>query len=183
MKVMLDACVLFPTVLREVLLSVARAGLYRPLWSPRVLEEWARATRKFDKAAELEARGAGALMGAEWPGASVRIGAATEGKLWLPDPNDVHVLAAAIDGAADRLVTFNLRDFPRREVAEWDIRAENPDAFLHGLWVQAPDAVSQAVAQVHAEAERRMGEPVDLRGLLKRARVPRLAKALTREAG
>ncbi|MEY3307771.1 MAG: hypothetical protein RLZZ413_1809, partial [Pseudomonadota bacterium] len=46
MKIVLDACVLYPTVLREILIGVARAGLYTPLWSDRILEEWARATRK-----------------------------------------------------------------------------------------------------------------------------------------
>lgn len=183
MKVLLDACVLFPTVLREVLLSVARAGLYRPLWSSRILEEWARAARRYGPLPEMEARGAIALMEAEWPKASVRIGAATEAKLWLPDPNDVHVLAAAIDGGADRLVTFNLKDFPKREVCEWGMRAENPDAFLHGLWLDAPDAVARAVAIVHAEAERRIGAPVTQRALLKRAGLPRLGKALERGAG
>ena len=48
MKVFLDACVLYPTVLREILIGCARAELYRPLWSPRVLEEWARASRKIE---------------------------------------------------------------------------------------------------------------------------------------
>ncbi|MBL3553988.1 PIN domain-containing protein, partial [Rhodovulum sulfidophilum] len=43
MKVLLDACVLYPTVLREILLGVARRGGFTPLWSARILEEWARA--------------------------------------------------------------------------------------------------------------------------------------------
>ena len=46
MKALLDACVLYPTVLREILTGVAGQGLYTPLWSDRILEEWARATRK-----------------------------------------------------------------------------------------------------------------------------------------
>ena len=45
----LDANVLFPTVLREILSDVAQAGLFRPLWSARILEEWRRAaTRQGD---------------------------------------------------------------------------------------------------------------------------------------
>ncbi|MEM8879755.1 MAG: PIN domain-containing protein, partial [Pseudomonadota bacterium] len=53
----LDACVLYPTVLREVLLGVAEAGLYRPVWSARIVEEWARAAAKSGTAAEMQARG------------------------------------------------------------------------------------------------------------------------------
>jgi len=57
MKLLLDACVLYPTVLREILIGCARAGLYTPLWSARILEEWARATVKLGPQAEVFARG------------------------------------------------------------------------------------------------------------------------------
>ena len=57
MKIFLDACVLFPTVTREMLLGVARAGVFEPQWSPRVLEEWARAALKIGPEAEVFARG------------------------------------------------------------------------------------------------------------------------------
>ena len=57
MRAALDACVLFPTVLREVLTGAAAAGLYQPVWSDRILEEWARATAKLGPAAEVIARG------------------------------------------------------------------------------------------------------------------------------
>jgi hypothetical protein len=176
-KAFLDACVLYPTVTREVLLAVAAAGLYRPLWSPRVLEEWARAAAKLP-GGEAVARGEVALLRAAWPGAEVRPGAATEARLWLPDPDDVHVLAAASDAGADVLATFNLRDFPRGEVAAEGMRAENPDAFLMALWQDAPDAVAAAAEGVRAEAERLSGEAQPMRALLKRAKLPRLGKAL-----
>lgn len=61
MKIFLDACVLFPTVTREMLLGVARAGVFEPQWSPRVLEEWARAALKIGPEAEVFARGEIAL--------------------------------------------------------------------------------------------------------------------------
>ena len=46
MKALLDTNVLYPTVMREVLLGVAATGAFTPLWSARILEEWARAARK-----------------------------------------------------------------------------------------------------------------------------------------
>jgi hypothetical protein len=59
----------------------------------------------------------------------------------------------------------------------------HPDAFLLELHGRAPEAVEACVRAVHAEAERLSGDALDLRALLKRARLPRLAKALTRRAG
>jgi hypothetical protein len=176
-KVFLDACILYPTVLREVLLGCAGAGLYRPLWSPRVLEEWARAARKIP-GGEAVARGEIAGLRARWPGAEVRPGEATEARMWLPDLNDIHVLAAASDAGADRLVTLNIKDFPRADVMAEGIALQPPDAFLMDLWLADPDRVAAVVEQVRATAERLSGEAQPLRPLMKRAKLPRLGKAL-----
>lgn len=178
MKAVLDACVLYPTVLREILLAVAARGLYRPLWSARLLEEWARAARKLGPNGEAQARGEIAVLRADWPGAEVPVREGVEARLWLPDPADRHVLAAAISGGADLILTFNAQDFPRHVLEEEGLRRESPDAFLMGLWLAHPAAVEGAVAAVHAEAERMSGGPLPLRALLKRARLPRLGKAL-----
>ena len=178
MKAFLDTCVLYPTVLREILIGCARAGLYRPLWSPRVLEEWARAARKIE-GGEVVARGEIALLRAGFPAAEVRPGRGTQARMYLPDADDVHVLAAASDAGADVLVTLNLRDFPRRDVAEEGISLQAPDLFLLDLWRDDPDRVAAEVEAVRATAERLSGEAMPLRPLLKRARVPRLAKALS----
>ncbi len=177
MKVFLDACVLYPTVLREILTGCAAAGLYRPLWSLRVLEEWARAARKIP-GGEVVARGEIALLQARWPEAETRPGAATEARMWLPDPDDVHVLAAASDAGADRLVTLNIRDFPRADVAAEAIVLSPPDTFLMDLFAVDPGVVARVVEDVRGEAERLSGASQPVRPLLKRARLPRLGKAL-----
>ena len=177
MRVLLDANVLFPTVLREVLVGVAAEGLYRPLWSARILEEWARATPKLGAGAEAQARAEIAALRAAWPDAETRTTPGTEARLWLPDPNDVHVLAAAIDGQADALVTFNRRDFPRREVAGEGIALRDPDGFLMDLWLAKAAAVERVVDRVRSRAID-MGHTYSSRALLKRAGLPRLGKAL-----
>ncbi|MDZ4096553.1 MAG: PIN domain-containing protein, partial [Paracoccaceae bacterium] len=84
MRLVLDACVLYPTVLREILLGVAQAGLYTPLWSDRILEEWARATRKLGPLAEIQARSAGALLRAAFPKATIAAAPGIEARLHLP---------------------------------------------------------------------------------------------------
>lgn len=178
MKALLDACVLYPTVLREILIAVAGAGFYTPLWSDRILEEWARATAKLGPGAELVARGEVAALRVAFPTAMVPLHDALAARLWLPDPNDIHVLAAAITGGAEVIVTFNAEDFPRQTLAEEGLARQDPDQFLLALWQQHPQAIADAVEAVRAEAERLSGQPQPLRALLKRAKLPRLGKAL-----
>lgn len=172
----LDACVLYPTVLREVLIGLAWAGHYRPLWSARILEEWARAADR--RADGTVARAEIARLRADWPTAEGEIGEAAD--LWLPDAHDIHVLAASRTGGAEKIITLNLRDFPTRELAPHGIEAQHPDAFLMALWLENPEAVQAVVAKIHAQAETLSGQKLPLRALMKRARLPRLGKALTR---
>ncbi len=179
MRACLDACVLFPTVLREVLTGVAGLGLYDPVWSERILEEWARATVKLGSEAEMQARGEVAVLKAQFPNASVRPRDGDMARLHLPDENDVHVLAAAIRGSADVIVTLNAKDFPRQQLAHEGLRRMSPDEFLMDLWIETPAAVEQVVREVHATAQRMMGSDIALRALMKKARLPRLGKALS----
>ncbi|WP_095590841.1 RSP_2648 family PIN domain-containing protein [Actibacterium ureilyticum] len=178
MKVLLDACVLYPTVLREILTGVAAQGLYTPLWSDRILEEWARAARKIGPTGEAQARAEIALLRANWPAAVVPPKPGLEDRLWLPDPADIHVLAAAIAGSADLILTFNATDFPRKTLQDEGLDRAAPDALLMEFWQATPDPVETVVRDVHATAQRMSGETMPLRALLKRARLPRLGKAL-----
>ncbi len=180
MRVLLDACVLFPTVMREVLLAAAAAGAFQPLWSERILEEWARATRKLPLGSEAIARGEIALIMADWPVALVEFDPEMLGKIHLPDPDDSHVLAAAIAGKADVLLTLNRRDFPTRILAGHNILRRDPDAVLCEFAAEKPEAMRQVVAKVIARAERASGRPQPIRPLLKRAGMPRLGRLLAK---
>jgi hypothetical protein len=177
-RAVLDACVLYPTVLRELLLAVARTGMFTPIWSARLLEEWARAAARRGALEEVQARAEIAATRARHPGAETPPAAGLEARLWLPDAADVHVLATAVAASADGIVTVNARDFPRGALAEQGLARWDPDAFLMALWLRAPEAVAAAAEAVRAEAERQDAAPADLRALLKKTRLPRLAKAL-----
>lgn len=183
MRVCLDACVLFPTVLREILIGCAGAGLFEPIWSERILEEWARAARKLGADGEMQARGEVAVLKAQWPKAEVRVRDGDMARLWLPDENDIHVLAAAIAGSADAILTFNAKDFPKGLLLEEGVARLAPDAFVLSLWDADPKRVEHVVARVHATAVKMLGEEIALRALLKRARLPRLGKALDKARG
>ena len=171
MRAVLDACVLFPPVMREMLIGAAALGGFAPVWSARIVEEWARATRRLPEGAEAAARAEIALLRARFPGAEVVVPEALVQSLSLPDQDDRHVLAAAIAGGAGTLVTANCADFPSRTLARHGVLLREPDGFLVEMLGEGLD-----LAPV-AEAARR-GREAGVRAVLKRAGLPRLGKAL-----
>ena len=178
MKAVLDACVLYPTVLREILQGAGEAGLYQPVFSDRILREWVLATAKLGPAAPAIAEGEAATLRTTFPRALERARPEIEARLHLPDPNDVHVLATAIASSADAIVTFNAQDFPGHVLAAEGVTRRDPDGFLWELQSRHPEAMARIVETVRAKAEAISGQPVALKGLLKRAKLYRLAKAM-----
>ena len=178
MKVMIDACVLYPTLLRELVIGWAAAGGFTPLWSERILEEWRRAAARNGPQdagiAGLEIEGLKAMF----PGASVAVSPATQAALSLPDPDDSHVLAAAIDAEADELMTLNVRDFPTNALAAYGIIRRHPDEFLLEALHADPQRMGALVDAAMARAQSFGIDTSDRRKLLKRAKLPRFAKAL-----
>ena len=179
MKLLLDTCVLYPTVMREMLLGVADAGAFEPLWSAEIEGEWAHTAEKHEAGARAFAEGETAMLNARWPNARVRYGEGLKARLWLPDPNDIHVLAAAVSGSADAIITLNKKDFPAQILAEEGLSLMDPDAYLRGLWAAQPELVSSVAERILAQASALSGRTWEMRGLLKKARLPRLAKALS----
>lgn len=176
MRLVLDACVLYPTILREILIEVAEAGGYAPLWSARILAEWQIAAARLGAEGAAIASGEIAVLRADWPEAEVPADPALEARLSLPDPADAHVLACAISGRAEGIITLNLRDFPRNRLE--GLRAFSPDELLMDLWLRDARLVEPVVAKVQARTEAISGRAQPLRPLLKRAKLPRLGKAL-----
>ena len=169
---------LYPTVMREMLLGAAKLGHFTPLWSARILEEWARAARKLGPTGEAQARGEIALLRAAWPGAELPPAPGLEARLWLPDPADLHVLAVAVAGSADAIMTVNRQDFPKNILAEEGLERVEPDGFLYNLWLKDPKGLSDVGARVLAQANAMNGGGWEIRPLMKKARLPRLGKAL-----
>ena len=168
MRVLLDTCVLYPPMLRDFLLGLAAQGLFQPLWSDGIAAEW------LHLAARDGAVGVPALlarMSARWPDGKVAPG--EPALLALPDTGDRHILAAAIAGQADLILTANLRDFPPRALGPHGMRARSPDDFTMDLWLAAPAIVEGEVAALWPGLSGRA-----LRNALKKAGLPRLGKAL-----
>lgn len=129
---LLDACVLYPLAMTDALLSLATAGFFAAKWTTRIECEWISALERQrpDLVGRLGVRRDSmrdAIADWEVPEAAwVPIARGIE----LPDPDDAHVLAAAIAGHADAIITSNLKDFPPEILRDLGIEVIDPDTFI-----------------------------------------------------
>ncbi len=146
--VIYDACVLYPAPLRDLLLRVATTGLVRARWTEAILDECFRNILEnrpdLNEASLSRTR---AFMNKAVPDCLVTGYEKLIDSLILPDPDDRHVLAAAIRTGAQRVVTFNLRDFPDAALAEYGIEAKHPDDFIIDQIGLAPGAILNVVIE------------------------------------
>ena len=125
------ACVLYPAPLRDLLMRLALTDLYRARWSEQIHDEWINAVlrNRHDLSREQLER-TRSLMNAYVRDALVDGHQSLIPALELPDPDDRHVLAAAIKCGADLILTFNLDDFPDEVLTRYGLGACHPDPFL-----------------------------------------------------
>ncbi|WP_229686892.1 PIN domain-containing protein [Longimycelium tulufanense] len=144
-----DANVLYPSTVRDLLIRIAQAGLVRARWTDRILDEVfdnLRANRP-----DLDAGRLGRTR--ELMVRAVRDCLVTGYEPWiegleLPDPDDRHVLAAAIRARAQVIVTNDLGDFPVDVLARWDIEPKSADQFVLGQVEEAPKVVYGCVQRI-----------------------------------
>lgn len=156
----LDTCVLYPSYLRDVLLQIAQNGVYRALWSSAILDELARTLQARHVARGHDEQTAGAYVGRmlqqmerAFPDALVENWSPLVPTISLPDPDDRHVVAAAVVGRADVIVTENLKDFPAAALPA-PLLVQSADTFLLDSLDLHPDAVLSAVRAVAARTGR-----------------------------
>ena len=176
----LDANTLYPAPLRDLLLSLAVDGLYHARWTVRIHDEWTRnlAMNRPELAERLPQ--VVALMNRIVPDCLIENYEALIDGLELPDAEDRHVLAAAITGHVDAIVTFNLKDFPGDVLGRYNIEAQHPDEFvLNQLELRQIDALA-AIKAMRARLRRPPQSAVDLIATLERAGLPASAAHLRR---
>jgi predicted nucleic acid-binding protein len=153
--VVLDACVLHSSRVRDVLVSLASAGLFRARWSVEIHEEWMKSVLArrpdLDRDALERTR---ELMDKAVRNCLVENYAELIPALSLPDPGDRHVLAAAIASGAGAIVTLNLRDFPRDVLARFGVEPVHPDAFVLAQIGLNPEAALRALAMMRSRFTR-----------------------------
>jgi predicted nucleic acid-binding protein len=147
----LDSCVLYPAPLRDFFMRLA-VKLYQPKWTDTIHEEWIRnvledrpdlTLAQLTRTRQLMDRHGGACLVTGYE--------ALIPTLTLPDPDDRHVLAAAITAQAPIIVTFNLSDFPAETLAFHKTRAVHPDDFAVSLYESEPEPFVQLV-KLHRQA-------------------------------
>jgi predicted nucleic acid-binding protein len=158
---LLDTSVLWPSLQRNFLLSLAIEGMYRPVWSAAILEELEyHETAKLIKRGEATdeaARRALRLvtqMRAAFDDAEVQGWEGLEGTYGLPDPDDEHVVAAAVVAGAGAIITHNLRHFPIAKLPV-GIRALAPAEFTASTVSLDPIRARAAVSAIVARSGRK----------------------------
>lgn len=172
---LLDANVLYPFLLRDLLLSLAQAYLYRPKWSKDIEDEWIKhlSTDRPDVDVDsIRENMKKAFEDAMVDGYQDLIDGLT-----LTDKDDRHVLAATIVSRSDVIVTYNLADFDEQELLKYNIEAVHPDDFIVNLIDLDEGKAKTAFEKM---VGRRKNPPVDASELLKRMKKADLPKAADR---
>lgn len=176
MKLLLDACVLYPTVIRNLLISVSGEQKWDLIWTEQIFEEWRRASNKINLEAKAQTEAEIAILKSKYPKSMVNDYEKQIPKLYLPDKNDIHVLAAAIEGKASSIVTLNLRDFPNYELKKYGIRAVHPDELLYREALENFNLISGFVISILNDFNKNNVNKLSEYRLLKKAKLNRLSK-------
>ena len=176
MKLLLDACVLYPTVIRNLLISVSGEQEWDLIWTEKIFEEWRRASNKHNLQAKAQTEAEIAILKSKYPKSMVKNYEKQIPKLYLPDKNDIHVLAAAIEGKANSIVTLNLRDFPNYELEKYGVKGVHPDELLYREALDNFNLVSGFVISILNDFNQNNANKLSEYRLLKKAKLNRLSK-------
>ncbi|MGC8513198.1 MAG: PIN domain-containing protein [Acidimicrobiales bacterium] len=150
---LLDACVLYPVGVRDLLLSIAERGVYMPYWTDQILGEMERNVIKDGRASSEAVAAMRELMNAAFPAATIK-GYESLIPSMTNDQKDRHVLAAAVRGNIGLIVTNNTRDFPATACEPYEIEVQTADEFLSYALDHDPPAVICAVWSMSKKADR-----------------------------
>jgi hypothetical protein len=179
----LDACVLYPAPVRDLLLSLATQGLYHARWTATINDEWVRNLLR--NRPDLDAallRHTAERMARAIPDALIEGYEQFIPNIHLPDSEDRHVVAAALVGHADAIVTFNQRDFPAAVLTPLRLEAQHPDDFVvNQLHLNHTEAL-KAVKAMRARLERPSQTAAQLLETLQRCGMPQTALFLAENA-
>ena len=174
----LDACVLYPPSLRDLLMWLASSRVYAPRFTEEIHTEWTRnvlADSREAKPTQIDRTRR--LMNQVVPKCLVSGYESRIPGLNLPDANDRHVLAAAIEANASLIVTYNLADFPKPALAAFGVQAVHPDMFLSSLFDEHKELFLQGVRSHRASLH---NPPKDAAGYLQTLKANRLIELALR---
>jgi predicted nucleic acid-binding protein len=177
--VIYDACVLYSAPLRDILMWLSITDLFRARWTEAILDEWSsnllvnRPDLKPERIENTRRKMNESTLDCLITGYEDLI----EG-LQLPDPDDRHVLAAAIRAQAGVIVTFNLNDFPSDYLAQFGVEAQHPDDFIMDLIDLSPGSVCMAAKQHRANLRKPPKTVDEYLDTLEQQQLPKTVQAL-----
>jgi len=146
--VIYDSCVLYSAPLRDLLMRLALTDLYHAKWTQEIHKEWMRNLLKNrPELTEERLESIKSKMDLHVRDCLVEGYEELIDGIKLPDPNDRHVLAAAVKANAQTIVTYNLSDFPSSALSKYEIDAQHPDEFLRHLLDLSPAGVIKIVQE------------------------------------
>ena len=143
----LDTNVIYPVIIRDLLLWFAHYDLYTPKWSAHIFDEW-RQVMVRKGVPEDEAFRRTQAPNRAFPDAFVQHYEGIIPNLALPDPKDCHVLAAAIKANANIIVTNNGKDFPKEYLQTFGLGVKSADDFLTDIIDLNPQISVQAFREM-----------------------------------
>ena len=177
---LLDACVLYPLAMADALMSLATAGFFAAKWTTEIEGEWIRSLEQNrpDLVGKLSVRRDGMREAVpDWEIPKAAWSSLASG-IVLPDPGDAHVLAAAIAGHADCIVTANLKDFPASALVAYGIELIDPDTFIINQWDLDPVNAIAAFKRMRARRKKPQSSPEDFAYALEVGGLPTTADRL-----
>ena len=179
MNYLIDTCVLFPTVMRTILLEAVKSKHDSAFWSEKILREWSTSAKKVGNLGQLQADSEISILRANWPNSIISFSLELEESLYLPDLNDRHILAAAIAGKCDAIITLNKKDFPRQILDQYGLIRLDPDHVILEYLKDDASIIIEIAQDLLSEANRKFNEEWTILQLLRKARLPRTAKVLS----
>lgn len=172
-----DACTLYPFHLRNVIVQSAVDRLVEARWTDAIHDEWIRHLTANSPAIPIgRLQVTRRLMNDALPMAMVNDYEEHIPKLTLPDPNDRHVVAAAITTKASLILTWNLRHFPENELKKFGLRKMTPDTFLCSLFDKVPDLALGSLANARRNLSKTRASASDFIRILESQKLVQLAK-------
>lgn len=179
-SVVIDANVLFSPTLRDAMMRLAMTDLFKARWTDKIHQEWVDAVVTKQGVDRIKAEAVRDLMDLHALDAKIDGYEELIPSLSLPDPDDRHVLAAAIRANADAIVTFNLKDFPEAALTPYDIEVIHPDDFIVYQIEFSPEKTCEAFKRLRKTKHRPPLSVEDMLNILRRCGLPQTALMLER---
>jgi predicted nucleic acid-binding protein len=178
LRALFDANVLYSVYLRDVIAESGISKLFDPLWSSHILDETERALmRRLPKAGENFPR-IRTLLHETFPDSLVNVTSTNGVDFGCLDPDDNLIVAAAVIGKADALVTFNMKHFPSDLSQRFGINLTTPDHFLNSVFEENQELASVTISNLLESYTQAHMDVETLAKRLSKAGCPNLGKRL-----